>query len=72
MFTEVTATMRTGFDQAMQNNKLALPRVLLLICVALLLAGDNTRADDRPCCNIFSVNKAELTGDVYYFVCGRE
>ena len=40
----------------MKNNTLA-----LLICVALLLSGDRTGADDRPWCNVFSVNKAELS-----------
>jgi len=53
----------------MRNNTLTLPRVLVLIGVVLFHAGDNTRADDRPWCNIFSVNKAELTdiGKSRYF-----
>jgi hypothetical protein len=62
--------MPAEFDHAMQNNTLTLPRVLFLICFALLLSGDRTGADDRPWCHIFSVNKAELTdvGKSRYFL----
>ena len=47
--------------KAMKNNILIMPVLLLLSGCALFHAKEKTHAEERPWCNIFSVNKAELS-----------
>ena len=56
--------------QAMKINTLIMPLCLLLSGCALFHTKEQSHAEERPWCNIFSVNKAELvdTGKNNYFL----